>query len=73
MKYKDPKYGKVELKHLKTLENSNEDIKQTEEIYEYPSGDIVIFQKNETIKFKSIPYQSEFFIKKQWVDFLKSY
>lgn len=67
MKYKDAVKGDVELTHVDTIKMQEGEIERTDEIYEFPDGDFIIFMTIRNTVAKLIPFTKEFFVKKTWM------
>jgi len=66
-KYKDSVYGWVDLIHIKTEVQEDENVRRTDEIWEYPTGDFRVTSTLEWLKVKTEPYVQEYFFKKSWM------
>lgn len=68
MKYNDPVYGEIEITLIDTIIRTDGDIENTEEIYEYPTGDLLIRKETKHTKVDLQPFLQEFFVKRAWID-----
>ena len=68
MKYKDPIYGEIELKLIEKFEIPDVGATRTQELYEMPSGDYIVFSEVTPNNLPNHPYKQQFFIRKEWVE-----